>query len=139
MKSISERFFHALGFEIIAFAITAPGAALILKRSVLEMGSLAISLATIAMLWNIIYNALFDRLWPRYKTLTVRVIHAIGFEGGFILIGLPVAAWMMDMTLLQAFFVEIGFFAFFIPYTMGYNWMYDVLRMRWRERCQVNK
>jgi hypothetical protein len=29
---------------------------------------------------------------------------------------------------LQAFTLEIGFFLFFLPYTMFYNWAYDTLR-----------
>jgi uncharacterized membrane protein len=58
------------------------------------------------------------------------VAHALGFEGGFILIGLPLAAWMLDITLLKAFMVEIGFFLFFLPYTVVYNWCYDALRAR---------
>jgi uncharacterized membrane protein len=41
------------------------------------------------------------------------------------------AAWMLDISLLQAFMVEIGFFLFFLPYTVIYNWMYDTLRARW--------
>lgn len=35
-----------------------------MQRSVVEMGGLSILLATTAMVWNIIYNAAFDRLWP---------------------------------------------------------------------------
>jgi uncharacterized membrane protein len=61
-----------------------------MQRSVVEMGGLTIILATTAMLWNIIYNAGFDRFWPvqRVKrTAKVRALHALGFECGFIVIG----------------------------------------------------
>jgi uncharacterized membrane protein len=43
------------------------------------MGGLTVILATTAMVWNIIYNAVFDRLWPvtRVKrTAKVRALHA---------------------------------------------------------------
>jgi len=85
------------------------------------------------MIWNVVYNSLFDRLWPVSRVrrgLWVRMGHALGFEGGFILIGLPLAAWMLNLTLWQALMVEIGFFLFFLPYTMAYNWLYDLLRER---------
>lgn len=86
------------------------------------------------MLWNIIYNAGFDRLWPVSRVtrnLTVRILHAAGFETGFILIGVPIAAFMLNLTLVQAFMLELGFFLFFLPYTVVYNWAYDALRQRW--------
>ncbi|EGZ3975070.1 PACE efflux transporter [Salmonella enterica subsp. enterica serovar Richmond] len=111
-RSLPERIFHAVCFEGIATAILAP---------------------TTAMIWNIIYNALFDRLWPAHqvrRTAKVRALHALGFESGFIVIGVSIVAWVLNVSLLQAFTLEIGFFLFFLPYTMLYNWAYDVLRQR---------
>jgi uncharacterized membrane protein len=131
-RSFAERILHAVGFEVIAIAICAPLAAWIMDKPLFQMGALAIMLSTVAMVWNIIYNAGFDRLFPlgQKRRMPLRVAHALGFEGGFILIGLPLAAWMLDITLLKAFMVEIGFFLFFLPYTVVYNWCYDVLRAR---------
>ncbi|EIW7377308.1 TPA: multidrug/biocide efflux PACE transporter [Salmonella enterica] len=132
-RSLPERIFHAVCFEGIATAILAPTTAWLMQRSVLEMGGLTILLATTAMIWNIIYNALFDRLWPAHqvrRTAKVRALHALGFESGFIVIGVSIVAWVLNVCLLQAFTLEIGFFLFFLPYTMLYNWAYDVLRQR---------
>ncbi|EKH2097274.1 multidrug/biocide efflux PACE transporter [Salmonella enterica] len=132
-RSLPERIFHAVCFEGIATAILAPTTAWLMQRSVLEMGGLTILLATTAMIWNIIYNALFDRLWPAHqvrRTAKVRALHALGFESGFIVIGVSIVAWVQNVSLLQAFTLEIGFFLFFLPYTMLYNWAYDVLRQR---------
>ncbi|ECD3351202.1 multidrug/biocide efflux PACE transporter [Salmonella enterica subsp. enterica serovar Typhimurium] len=132
-RSLPERIFHAVCFEGIATAILAPTTAWLMQRSVLEMGGLTILLATTAMIWNIIYNALFDRLWPAHqvrRTAKVRALHALGFESGFIVIGVSIVVWVLNVSLLQAFTLEIGFFLFFLPYTMLYNWAYDVLRQR---------
>ncbi|MGU6935179.1 multidrug/biocide efflux PACE transporter [Salmonella enterica subsp. enterica serovar Madelia] len=132
-RSLPERIFHAVCFEGIATAILAPTTAWLMQRSVLEMGGLTILLATTAMIWNIIYNALFDRLWPAHqvrRTAKVRALHALGFESGFIVIGVSIVAWVLNVGLLQAFTLEIGFLLFFLPYTMLYNWAYDVLRQR---------
>ncbi|EAS1846491.1 multidrug/biocide efflux PACE transporter [Salmonella enterica] len=132
-RSLPERIFHAVCFEGIATAILAPTTAWLMQRSGLEMGGLTILLATTAMIWNIIYNALFDRLWPAHqvrRTAKVRALHALGFESGFIVIGVSIVAWVLNVSLLQAFTLEIGFFLFFLPYTMLYNWAYDVLRQR---------
>ncbi|KFK92832.1 MULTISPECIES: multidrug/biocide efflux PACE transporter [unclassified Serratia (in: enterobacteria)] len=135
-KSLIERIVHAVSFEAIAIAICAPIGAWLLDRSLLQMGSLTIMLSTVAMLWNMAYNIVFDRLWPTgrvKRNLKVRVFHALGFEGGFIVIGLPLVALVMNMSLAQAFMLEIGFFLFFLPYTLCYNWVYDTLRQRWFE------
>ncbi|CNK46988.1 TPA: multidrug/biocide efflux PACE transporter [Yersinia enterocolitica] len=140
-KTIFERVIHAIGFEVIAVAICAPVGAWLLDRSILQMGTLAILLSSVAMLWNIIYNSLFDYFWPVSrvaKSLRVRALHALGFESGFILIGLPIAASVLGVSLLQAFMLEIGFFLFFLPYTMFYNWAYDSLRARIIRSRQAN-
>ncbi|WP_263064649.1 multidrug/biocide efflux PACE transporter [Dickeya dadantii] len=132
-KTFRERMAHAIGFEVMALLICAPIGAWVLGRSILQVGALSIMLSSVAMIWNVVYNSLFDRLWPVSRVrrgLWVRMGHALGFEGGFILIGLPLAAWMLNITLWQALMVEIGFFLFFLPYTMAYNWLYDLLRER---------
>ena len=132
-RSLMERIFHAVCFEGIATAVLAPTTAWLMQRSVLEMGGLTILLATTAMIWNIIYNALFDRLWPVsrvVRNLRVRALHAIGFESGFILIGVTMVALVLGVSLMQAFMLEIGFMLFFLPYTMAFNWAWDTLRER---------
>ncbi|WOA54589.1 multidrug/biocide efflux PACE transporter [Dickeya solani] len=132
-KTLRERMAHAIGFEVMALLICAPIGAWVLGRSILQVGALSIMLSSVAMIWNVVYNSQFDRLWPVSRVrrgLWVRMGHALGFEGGFILIGLPLAAWMLNITLWQALMVEIGFFLFFLPYTMAYNWLYDLLRER---------
>ncbi|MGG5217748.1 multidrug/biocide efflux PACE transporter [Rahnella variigena] len=136
-KTFGERIFHAVGFETLAVLISAPAAAWALNKPVWEMGALAIMLSTTAMVWNIVYNSLFDKFWPVsrvVRTFKIRVAHALGFEGGFIIMGLPIAALWLGIGLLDAFMLEIGFFLFFLPYTVAYNWVYDTLRQRWMNR-----
>ncbi|BEN12285.1 hypothetical protein SMETP3_27730 [Serratia marcescens] len=138
-KSLIERIVHAVGFEAIAVMVCAPLGAWLLNRSMVQVGALAVMLSTVAMLWNMVYNTVFDRLWPVsrvVRNLKVRALHAVGFEAGFILIGVPIAAWMLSISWTQAFMLEIGFFLFFLPYTMAYNWLYDTLRQRWFEARQ---
>ena len=132
-RSLKERILHAVGFEGLAIVTIAPLAAWIMDKPLFQMGTLAIALSTVAMLWNMIYNTLFDRIWPPHQKrgLGLRALHALFFEGGFILIGLPIAAGMLHISLLNAFLVEVGFFLFFLPYTMVYNWVWDKLRLRW--------
>lgn len=61
-KSFAERIVHAVGFKINAVLICAPIGAWLLDRPMLQMSTLAVMLSTIVMLWNMIFNAVFDRL-----------------------------------------------------------------------------
>nr|WP_281434494.1 multidrug/biocide efflux PACE transporter [Erwinia phyllosphaerae] len=134
-RTLKERFFHAVGFELLAVLIVSPLASWAMAKPLFQMGALAVMLSTVAMIWNMIYNAGFDYLFPAGKQgWPLRILHALGFEGGFILIGLPIAAWMLGISLWQALLLEIAFFLFFLPYTVAYNWVYDTLRAR--RRCQ---
>lgn len=66
-KTFTERVFHAVSFEAIAIAITAPLSAWLLERSIFQMGTVAIVLSTLAMLLNLFYNMIFDHYWPLSK------------------------------------------------------------------------
>ena len=52
------------------------------------------------------------------------------------MIGVSIVAYVLNVSLVQAFTLEIGFFLFFLPYTMFYNWAYDTLRERVMKRRQ---
>ncbi|PLR30559.1 multidrug/biocide efflux PACE transporter [Chimaeribacter arupi] len=140
-RSLKERILHAVGFEVTAILTVSPLAAWVMDKPLFDMGALAVALSTVAMLWNMVYNTLFDRFFPpaNKRRLLLRACHAVGFEGGFILIGLPIAAYMLSISLWQAFLIEVAFFLFFLPYTLAWNWVWDALRGKWiaKETCRT--
>ena len=130
-KSIKERFFHALGFEVLAIALCAPLGAWLLGYSLAHMGLLTLMISLIAMAWNMVFNAVFDGAQRRLgfrRTLAARAVHSVLFEVGLILAVVPLAAWWLDISLWQAFVLDIGIVLFFLPYTFAFNWTYDHLR-----------
>ena len=130
-KSFKERVFHAVIFEVTANVIIALSLAWLMNVSVLQSGSLSVISALTATVWNFIFNKLFDSLQKKHqfqRTFLVRAIHAVGFETGLIISLIPVAMVMLNLTVAEAFFVEIGLMLFFLPYTMLFNWLYDYLR-----------
>jgi uncharacterized membrane protein len=132
-KSFKERMFHALTFEAVAIAICAPAGALLLGHSLVHMGVLTLMISLAAMLWNIVFNAAFDRARQRLAfelTLVARAVHALLFELGLILAVVPLAAWWLSIGLWEAFVLDIGIALFFLPYTFVFNWSYDKLRER---------
>lgn len=132
-RSIKERLFHALLFEVLAIGISAPLAAWITGQTMLSMGILTAVIATIAVLWNMTYNWLFDNAQNRYKferNLWVRVIHSIGFELGLIVAVIPLVAWWINTSLLHALILDIGLVLFYLPYAFFFNLAYDKVRIR---------
>lgn len=130
-RSVKERFFHALGFEVLALLICTPVCAWVLGTSMMHMGVLTLLVSFIAMSWNMIFNALFDAAQKRLgfvRTIRIRVVHTLLFELGLIVTVVPLAAWWLGIGLWQAFVLDLAIVLFFLPYTFGFNWTYDHLR-----------
>ena len=138
-RSLRERIAHALAFEFIAVALCAPTLAWLMGKSLTHLGILTLMFSSIAMLWNMLFNALFDRAQARLgfqRGLWARLIHASLFEVGLIVVLVPVAAWWLSISLFQALMLDLALILFFLPYTMGFNWAYDSLRARYWGRPQ---
>lgn len=123
-----ERVFQAILFELTTLAIVIPMTVLIAGYETGKMAMVGISLSIFAMLWNYIYNLLFDKLagYERIKRgLALRISHALGFELGMVIITLPVLAWYLNITWLAAAILEAGFLVFILIYTLVFNWLYD--------------
>lgn len=135
--SVFERITHAVGYEVFAVLLCAPVLSWAMNKPMATAGTLAITMSLIAMVWNMIYNALVDR-WVKTDRINWkaagRFAHGLGFEAGLMVWCLPVAAWMLNVSLLQAFIVELGFFVFILPYTVLYNWAFDKIRYAILER-----
>ena len=56
------------------------------------------------------------------------------FEGGLIIVAVPLIAAWLNISLMQAFMLDIGVLLFFLPYTYVYHWGYDVLREKFMQR-----
>ena len=132
-KSLTERIGQAIGFEVLAVLICTPLLAWLMDKPVVDMGVATIAIGLIALAWNVLFNGLFDRLLKRLKrtpSAVTRVIHALLFEGGLVAVSVPLIAWWLDVSLLQALILDIGVLLFFLPYTYVYHWAYDVVRER---------
>nr|WP_315445640.1 multidrug/biocide efflux PACE transporter [uncultured Pseudomonas sp.] len=132
-KSLTERIFQAIGFELLAIIICTPLLAWIMQKPLLDMGAVTVLIALLALAWNVVFNRFFDRMLERMNiahNAWVRVVHALLFEGGLIVMGVPLIAWWLSVSLWQAFLLDVGVLLFFLPYTYVYHWGYDVLRER---------
>ncbi|MGE8179013.1 multidrug/biocide efflux PACE transporter [Pseudomonas fluorescens] len=140
-KSFTERVFQAIGFELLAVMLCTPLLAWLMDKPMVEMGAVTIAIGLIALAWNVLFNGLFDRLLKRLALVpsaATRVVHALLFEGGLVAVSVPLIAWWLSISLLQALILDIGVLLFFLPYTYVYHWVYDVVRERlvMRESCE---
>ncbi|KVT95536.1 hypothetical protein WK59_28780 [Burkholderia ubonensis] len=120
---------QAILYEAIAIACISPAIAALFGEGLVYSGALSATMSAIALLWNMVYNTLFER-WEatrvqRTRTLGRRIIHACGFEGGLIFILVPVLAWWLKISWLDAFLVDLGLFAFFFCYAFVFQWAFD--------------
>lgn len=132
-KTLRERIFHAVLYEVCAMALLVPLGSRLLDTGLGHVGVLALLMSGIAMSWNMLFGALFERLERRtgwQRTPLVRCLHAIAFEGGLVFLCVPVAAWWMAISYWQAFLLDVGILLFFLPYTYVFNWCYDHARTR---------
>ncbi len=131
MRKTKDRIRHALSFEIVGLLLITPAGSWAFGHPILDIGAVAIVGATIATLWNYFYNLIFDLTMLRLrggvrKSVATRILHAILFEAGLLLILLPFIAWYLGISLIQALVMDISFAAFYLVYTFIFNWAYDI-------------
>ena len=90
------------------------------------------SIALIAALWNAAYNTGFDWLDGRLSGRTAdrrplfwRVVHAIGFETGLLLVSLPIIVYWTGMDWWTAFVADLGLALAYTAYAFVFNLAYD--------------
>ncbi len=130
MRTKKDRIRHTLSFEIIGLLLFAPLASLVFGFEIQTMGLIALVGSIIATVWNYFYNILFDNAMLKLrgkvqKTLLIRVFHAILFEGGLLLLFLPLLALYLNISLWEAFKMDIAMATFYLLYAFVFNWVYD--------------
>ena len=132
MRRTADRIRHAISFELIALAIVTPLGALVFDTPVKDMGVVTVISATIATGWNYLYNLLFDHAMLRRrgdvrKTPAIRVLHAVLFEAGLLVVLIPFIALYLGVGVWTAFVMDVAFAGFYLVYAFGFNWAYDVV------------
>lgn len=132
MRGTWDRIRHTVGFELIGLLIFAPLGSWVFGYELHQMGVIAAVASLIAAIWNYLYNLMFDKAMVRLrgsvrKTTPIRVLHAILFEFGLLLVFLPSVAWYLQISLWDALIMDIAVAAFYIVYAFIYNWIYDTV------------
>lgn len=134
-----ERIFHAVLFEIGAIISTVWLMSSVTEHSNGLLTTTIILISLIALGWNVVFNALFDKLFQGERLargLSVRLLHTIGFELGLLAFTLPLVAYMLNIGWWEAFLMDIGMTLIVMGYSLIFNWCYDYLRYKLRQSRQ---
>lgn len=129
MQGVKRKVVYVSLYEGIAIVAATLGLAGMTGQGMEHSGLLAVAASAIAVVWNLLFNTLFER-WEarqaqRGRSVLRRVVHAVCFEGGLVLFLVPLIAWWFDTSLLQALVMDLGLVLFFLVYTFVFNWGFD--------------
>lgn len=132
MRTTLDRIRHAISFEVIGLLIIIPLGTWVFAMPVHDAGVVAVVGATLATLWNYVYNLLFDHahMWVFghvHKKVLTRVAHAVLFELGLLIVLLPFIAWYLGVSIIEALILDIAFAVFYLVYAFVFNWLYDIV------------
>ena len=129
MKPTTRRVLQAVLYEVGAIAFVGPVLGFAFGEPASSTFLLAVVLSTIALCWNYVFNALFERWESRQavkgRSFARRLAHGTGFEGGLTVLLVPVMAFWLETSFLAAFVANLGLLAFFFVYAIGYTWAFD--------------
>lgn len=127
-----ERVLHAVLFEVLAVSLLILGLILFTDHKPGSLSLAMIAVATIAMAWNFVYNAIVDQFatGPREeRTFAFRIMHTVFFEIGLLTVTVPVIAYIVGLSLWDALLLDIGATIFVTIYATVYNYIYDHVRV----------
>ena len=130
MRTHRDRIRHAVGFEVIALILSIPIISFFFNFDIKDIGVIAIVGSIMATIWNYGFNIAFDKGMVRFKRSTfktpaIRVLHVLLFEGGLLILYLPMVSWYLGISLWQALIMDASLVGFYLAYNFSYNWAYD--------------
>jgi uncharacterized membrane protein len=129
MSPNQRRVLQAVLYEAFAIAFVGPVLSVVFDKPAASTLGLAFVLSSIALAWNYVFNAVFER-WEsrqpvRGRSFARRLAHGLGFEGGLVVILVPVMALWLNTSARTAFVANLGLLAFFFVYAIVFTWAFD--------------
>jgi len=128
MQGLKRKVVYVTLFELIAIGLTS-SILVFGGHDAGHAGTAAVASSALAVIWNFVFNSLFEaweaRQSTRGRSWKRRAAHAIGFEGGLVLVLVPLFAWWLDISLWEALVLDIGLLTFFMVYTYIFSLAFD--------------
>lgn len=123
-----RRWVHALSYEVILLIIIALVLSYMFEMPMQVTGGLGIAMAVTSVLWNMLFNHYFEKFEAKHqlhRTFKIRILHAIGFEGGLMLATIPMVAYALEKSLMQAILIDLLMTLSILLYTFIFQYCYD--------------
>lgn len=132
LRSFWDRVRQILLFEVGGLLLITPPFAWLSGVAIADSVGVLALIALIAAIWNGTYNTGFDWVEGCFTGRTadrrpyyLRALHAVGFEGGLLLMSLPVIMVWTGMGWLEALVADIGLASAYVLYAFVFNLGYD--------------
>lgn len=129
MQGIKRKIVYVSMFEFIAIFMTSLLLTLLSNQSMSHTAVAGIASSLIAIVWNLVYNTLFEywesKQQKKGRSVLRRIVHATLFEAGLVAMLVPLFAWWLGITLWQALVYDISLIIFFLCYTFIFNLCFD--------------
>lgn len=131
MQGVKRRVVYVGLYELVAILLSALLLEWLTGAGAAHSVAIAVAASAVAIVWNLIFNYGFEQ-WEKRRqqqgrSLAIRLLHALGFEGGLVIFLVPIIAFILDLSLLDALLTDLGLLAFFLVYTFVFNWAFDEL------------
>ncbi|MGY4534165.1 putative membrane protein [Pseudomonas sp. TE3786] len=131
MQGKKRKVVQAISYEAVALVFITPAMAWVFDGGLALSGALALGLCAVAMVWNMLFNSLFEAWEKRQRqprrTVARRVLHAIAFELGLLLMSVPMLVWALNIGWWQALATDFSLMLFFLLYAFAFQWGFDLL------------
>ena len=129
MQGLKRKLVYVGGYETLGLAVGMVVMTLLTGESPATTGPLALMITGVATVWNLAFNYLFEawerRQRDRTRTVRRRILHALGFQLTLVCFLVPLIAWWLEITLMQALVLDLVFIVYIPFFTFAYNWAFD--------------
>lgn len=134
LRSFKDRLRQVALFELLGLLLITPGFAWVSGQSMESALGLLAVLSLMAALWNGGYNTAVDWLQAHHfgtradqRGWRGRILHALCFEGGLLLLTLPVIVLWTGFSWWAALVADLGLALVYTAYAFVFNLAYDRL------------
>lgn len=129
MQGVRRKLVYVGGYEALGLTAGTIVMTLLTGSPPTTTGPMAIMITGIAAVWNMAFNYLFEswerRRRDRTRTTYRRILHAVAFQLTLVCLLIPLIAWWLEITLVQAFLLDLVFIVYVPFFTFAYNWVFD--------------